>query len=121
MAALLYVHLICPRPHHLLSTASWSISLNHELTHPQLLLHLLLSIHPTYRARTSPLSLLPETWRSSAVSGKYGLPREPWLPVSAVPELSGTTRPFADDLQVDDNRRKANAAFVVLGGSGSWT
>jgi alpha 1,2-mannosyltransferase len=84
---------------------------------PQLLLHMLASIHPTYRANTSPLSLLPDTWRSTSVTGGYDSAGTTWPPDSAVPELSGKTRPLFDDLRVDElaNRRKANAVFVVLG------
>ncbi|RSH94087.1 alpha 1,2-mannosyltransferase 2.4.1 [Saitozyma podzolica] len=81
-----------------------------------LLMHMLASIHPTYRANTSPLSLLPDTWRSTSVSGTYDSAGTTWPPDSAVPELTGKTRPLFDDLRVDElaNRRKANAVFVVL-------
>ncbi|WWD01339.1 hypothetical protein V866_008282 [Kwoniella sp. B9012] len=70
------------------------------------LLHLLASIHPTYRATTSPFNLLPSGgWRS-------GQP-----PDSAVPKWAGEGLPTADDLRDDEaleGRRKANAVFVVL-------
>ncbi|WVW83027.1 hypothetical protein I302_105044 [Kwoniella bestiolae CBS 10118] len=70
------------------------------------LLHLLASIHPTYRATTSPFNLLPSGgWKS-------GQP-----PDSAVPKWGGEGLPSADDLRDDaalDGRRRANAVFVVL-------
>ncbi|WVR05196.1 hypothetical protein IAU60_002208 [Kwoniella sp. DSM 27419] len=71
------------------------------------LIHLLASIHPTYRATTSPFQLLPSGgW-------KAGL-----APSSAYPDVGGDGMPTADDLRDNkaalDGRRKANAVFVVL-------
>ncbi|ORY27183.1 putative alpha-1,2-mannosyltransferase [Naematelia encephala] len=74
-----------------------------------LAMHALLSIHPTYRATTSPFSLLPSG--SNADSWE---PNEP--PDSAIPTLSGQKRPTLEELNSDalEGRRKANAVFVVL-------
>ncbi|KAL7424052.1 hypothetical protein Q5752_001637 [Cryptotrichosporon argae] len=73
-------------------------------------LHLLASIHPTYRASTSPFSLFPSSW----TDGDYVASGQP--PASAVPAVSGEL-PTADQLRIAagiEDRRKANAAFVVL-------
>lgn len=81
----------------------------------QVTLHLLLSIHPTYRATTSPFSYLPSEWSSPSSAGTLGdgsiLP-----PAATVPKLTGK-RPDLEDLREDglEGRRKANAVFVVLG------
>ena len=73
-----------------------------------LVLHALLSIHPTYRATTSPSRFFP-----SSGSWRPGLAP----PDSAIPQLSGKPRPTFDELKYDalEGRRKANAVFVVLG------
>ncbi|ORX39932.1 putative alpha-1,2-mannosyltransferase [Kockovaella imperatae] len=70
-------------------------------------IHLLLSIHPTYRATTSPYRFLPQTSSNEIISG---LP-----PESAVPDVS-IQLPTADDLRGADlsSRPRANAVFVVL-------
>ncbi|WVO13927.1 hypothetical protein L204_101552 [Cryptococcus depauperatus] len=71
------------------------------------MLHVLLSIHPTYRANTSPLNLLPQKdrWHNSA---SYG---------SAVPLINGHPGSFQeikDNEAALEGRRKAKAVFVVL-------
>jgi hypothetical protein len=67
----------------------------------QLAAHVLLSIHPTYRANTSPFSLLPQS--DSSVSYPHS---ETSVPDSIAKE--------DDSLE---GRRKAKAVFVVLGRS----
>jgi alpha 1,2-mannosyltransferase len=81
---------------------------------PQLMVHLLLSIHPTYRATTSPFNYLP-SGNSGVVNGMGDGSAVP--PDDAVPVLTGKKRPGLDELNGDalEGRRKANAAFVVLG------
>ncbi|WVF72198.1 hypothetical protein IAT40_007010 [Kwoniella sp. CBS 6097] len=70
------------------------------------MIHLLASIHPTYRATTSPFQLLPSGgWRPETA------------PDSAYPNWGGDGIPSADDLKENgavDSRRKANAVFVSL-------
>lgn len=78
----------------------------------QFLVHALLSIHPTYRATTSPTRFLP--------NGASTYQPAPYPPDSAIPELTGVRKiPTADELRYDElkDRRRANAVFVVLGKS----
>ncbi|KAK1924853.1 nucleotide-diphospho-sugar transferase [Papiliotrema laurentii] len=73
------------------------------------LVHALLSIHPTYRATTSPTRFLP--------NGASTYQPAPYPPDSAIPELTGVRKiPTADELRYDElkDRRRANAVFVVL-------
>lgn len=78
------------------------------LTDPQLGVHLLASIHPTYRASTSPFSLLPSSYSHAPTEA----------PSAAYPvDDSGNHLSF-DELKSSgtiEGRRKANAVFVVLG------
>lgn len=78
--------------------------------------HLLLSIHPTYREHTLPTALRPGVGLDEAVEvptskqddGTYVPPPESTIPQG----------PTADELRIAQeaklNRRKANATFVVL-------
>ncbi|CAD6579864.1 MAG: alpha 1,2-mannosyltransferase 2.4.1 [Tremellales sp. Tagirdzhanova-0007] len=69
--------------------------------------HILLSLHPGYRASTAPLSLFP----SAASSWKAGQPPSD----SASPNVSGSRQGSADWTADDvSGRRRANAVFVVL-------
>lgn len=78
----------------------------------QVILHVLLSIHPTYRETTNPLKLVPETWRnpySTSTSPEWDTSVRPGLEIG-----QGNTNGSSGASELD-GRRKAKAVFVVLG------
>lgn len=81
----------------------------------QILIHMLASIHPTYRATTNPLKYVPESWKDYKSSLN-----SPTLSDAVIPNVGqpqGQLPDFEDlrDNKALDGRRKANAVFVVLG------
>lgn len=81
----------------------------------QVLIHLLASIHPTYRATTNPMQFVPDSWRDYKPS--FSSPG--WVN-SAAPDIGQAPGelPEFEDLRGNsalDTRRRANAVFVVLG------
>jgi alpha 1,2-mannosyltransferase len=81
----------------------------------QVLIHILASIHPTYRATTNPMKFVPESWRDykSALNS-------PGIPNAVIPNVGQPEGqlPEFESLRNNsavDGRRKANAVFVVLG------
>jgi alpha 1,2-mannosyltransferase len=84
---------------------------------PQFLVHILASIHPTYRATTNPMKFVPESWRDYKSSLN-----SPGMSDSVIPDLGQPKGevPDFEDLRNNnalEGRRKANAVFVVLGKS----
>lgn len=81
----------------------------------QVLIHLLASIHPTYRATTNPMQFVPDSWRDYKPSVN-----SPSWANNAAPDIGQAPGelPEFEDLRGNkalDTRRKANAVFVVLG------
>lgn len=83
---------------------------------PQFLIHILASIHPTYRATTNPMKFVPESWRDyqSSLNGSPGISG------SVIPKIGQPDGQLPDfeslrNSSALDGRRKANAVFVVLG------
>jgi len=81
-------------------------------------IHLLLSVHPTYRASTNPLSLFPSHSDSLWKPGQAP-------PASSLPSLQDGSPLDIDDIGKEEalsQRRKAKAVFVVLArNSELWT
>ncbi|RXK38641.1 alpha 1,2-mannosyltransferase [Tremella mesenterica] len=79
-------------------------------------IHLLLSIHPTYREHTLPTTVLPASWKGSVAGGWIPGRLPPESTVPPVAGYEGEELPTMEDLRVTDTegRRKANAVFVVL-------
>lgn len=88
-----------------------------DLPNPQFLIHILASIHPTYRATTNPMKFVPESWRDYQSSLNSNTPG---ISDSAIPNLGQPIGHFPEFESLRNNsalegRRKANAVFVVLG------
>jgi hypothetical protein len=84
---------------------------------PQFLIHILASIHPTYRATTNPMKFVPESWKDYQSSLNSNTPG---ISDSAIPNIGQPIGHFPEFESLRNNsaldgRRKANAVFVVLG------
>ena len=98
-----------------------------NITNPQFLIHVLASIHPTYRATTNPMKFVPESWKDYQSSLNSNTPG---ISNSAIPNIGQPIGQFPEFESLRNNsalngRRKANAVFVVLGMSfllldGTW-
>ena len=88
-----------------------------NITNPQFLIHVLASIHPTYRATTNPMKFVPESWKDYQSSLNSNTPG---MSNSAIPNIGQPIGQFPEFESLRNNsaldgRRKANAVFVVLG------
>lgn len=80
------------------------------------LIHILASIHPTYRATTNPMKFVPESWKDYQSSLNSNTPG---ISDSAIPNIGQPIGHFPEFESLRNNsaldgRRKANAVFVVL-------
>jgi hypothetical protein len=92
-----------------------------QRANPQFLIHVLASIHPTYRATTNPMKFVPESWRDYQSSLNSNTPG---ISDSVIPDVGQPFGQLPDFESLRNNsaldgRRKANAVFVVLGQSNS--